>query len=444
MRTCWRILVGTAITHLFVGEAIAQASTYDRGIAELPMRLCRCLKGEDIHALDIDILYVGTLALYISLWQMGGNLVVDKVVIGTEGEVILPCGIFCSEIEIVRLLGCKILITIDIQCADHQELRILLFECRSPETAGIATTKDEVVEIVTEAQLASDMRGVFVREIIPATSTDKFPVIIDGPVILGEEIGRILMIGTSSLKLIRQEVVTHIVTANGEDAVLAIGVVIEGANAVLHIGIVADVLIIFPVIVGLVVLVEVIHHLEVVTRGDIPFAPEATAEVAITIRNDGILLILTEEISHMSYELQVVERSPYKAVFYVPRLTAIHLAEFAVVMHIGTDGIGIDVCMLQTRNVVEASLIQSEETAIALFLMVSPAGVDIQHPRLLRLLRDDIYDATDGIGAIEGRGGTFDNLDMVDISHIETHEISILHCLTSQALTIKEDEDTLA
>ena len=32
---------------------------------------------------------------------------------------------------------------------------------------------------------------------------------------------------------------------------------------------------------------------------------------------------------------------------------------------------------------------------------------------------------------------------MVNISHVETQEISILHRLTSQTLTIKEDEDAL-
>ena len=191
------------------------------------------------------------------------------------------------------------------------------------------------------------------------------------------------MIGTSTLKLIRQEVVTHIVTANGEDAVLAIGVVIEGANAVLHIGIVADVFLVFLVIVRFVVLVEVINHFEVVTRRYVPFTPDAAAEVAIAIGDDGILLILTEEIAYVTNKFQVVDRMPHKAVLEIPCLAPIYLAEFAVIVHVGANGVGVDVCVLYARDIVELSLVQSEETSIALFLMVSPAGIYIQHPRLL-------------------------------------------------------------
>ena len=197
MRACRCILVGTAVAHLFVGVAIAQAGTDDGGIAELPLRLCRCLEGKDIHALDIDILYVVTLALHINLRQMGGNLVVDKVVVGADGEVILPYGIFCSEIEVVGFLGSKILIAIDIDGAHHQELRILLLEGRGPETAGIATTNGEVVEIIAEAEFACDMRAALVREIIPTSCSNQLPAVVDSPVVLGKEVCGVLMIGTS-------------------------------------------------------------------------------------------------------------------------------------------------------------------------------------------------------------------------------------------------------
>ena len=159
--------------------------------------------------------------------------------------------------------------------------------------------------------------------------------------------------------------------------------VIEGADAVLHIGIVADVFLVFPVVIGLVVLVEVIHHLEVVAGSDVPFAPETAAEVAIAIWNDRVLLVLTEEIPKMTDELQVIDRPPYEAVLYIPCLATIHLTEFAVVIHIGTDSVGVDICMLHTRDIIETPFVESEEAAIALFLMVSPTGIDIQHPRLL-------------------------------------------------------------
>ena len=85
----------------------------------------------------------------------------------------------------------------------------------------------------------------------------------------------------------------------------------------------------------------------------------------------------------MSYEFQIVERSPHEAVLYIPCLATIHLTEFAVVIHIGTDSIGVDICMLQAHNIIETPLVQSEDTTITLFLMIRPASIHIQHPRLL-------------------------------------------------------------
>ena len=79
------------------------------------------------------------------------------------------------------------------------------------------------------------------REPVEAQSGDEIYFLVRIPVELGEGVRRMLSMATIILELVRHQVISHIVDAGGQDVLAPKGMVIERAERVLHVAVIAHV-----------------------------------------------------------------------------------------------------------------------------------------------------------------------------------------------------------
>ena len=99
--------------------------------------------------------------------------------------------------------------------------------------------------------------------------------------------------------------------------------------------------------------------------------------------------------------------------------------------------------MVHVERIAPPAATTLQGQSIALLVMFGQTHVKTGGEILGCLLGDDVDDATIGIAAIECRGRTLHNLDVIDVVHRQTREIDIVHRLSCQALTIHKDEHAL-
>ena len=167
-------------------------------------------------------------------------------------------------------------------------------------------------------------------------------------------------------------------------------------------------------------------------------------EVTIALGRLHATLHLTEKIAAAPREPQLVRRLPDGFVGKVPGTVAEDGGDGACDSPVST----VHVIVVLRRPVhVEhiappaASTLQSQ--SIALLVVFGETHVERSTEFLCCFLSDNVDNATIGIAAVECRGSSFDDFDMVDVIHRQAREVYVVHRLACETLTIYEDEHTL-
>ena len=124
------------------------------------------------------------------------------------------------------------------------------------------------------------------------------------PVELCEGVGRMLRVASVVRELVGHQVVAHVVAADGEDVLARKGVVVERAQGVLHVAVIAHVTRRGDQIVALVVLVKGIGEFQIVGPGDGVISFQTAREAAVTVPDALRSIPLPEEITGPGREAQ--------------------------------------------------------------------------------------------------------------------------------------------
>ena len=78
---------------------------------------------------------------------------------------------------------------------------------------------------------------------------------------------------------------------------------------------------------------------------------------------------------------------------------------------------------------------------MSLVVVYSKTGIEVQVPRIIRSLGDNIDYAADGIRAIQCRSCPFHDLHPLHVVQVEAVIIYIVQCLSRQAFAVYQEED---
>ena len=154
---------------------------------------------------------------------------------------------------------------------------------------------------------------------------------------------------------------------------------------------------------------------------------------------------LAEEVAYPSANLHIARRRPHQLVFQIQRSVAIHRGDDSCdgvrrTVHVEV----VHVCIVGREHIAEALAVETERSAVALLVVSGQSAVHVQRPRLVSLLRYDIYHAARGIAAVKRRCGSFHYFYAFHVVHIETCEVHIVHRLAGKPLPVDEEEHALS
>ena len=222
--------------------------------------------------------------------------------------------------------------------------------------------------------------------------------------------------------------------------------VIERAERVLHVAVIAHVAATGHEVVALVVLVERVRKFQIVLVRDGVVSFQSTREAAVTVPEAFRGVALAEEIAGPRRESQSLRGGEYQTLLDIEHGVSVDVAVIAdlrVVRAFGkVDGVNRGV--LHVGHGVEASPVESRRAAVPLFVVRAVASVDIYRPRLLRLAADDIHHAAHGIRAVERRRSPFHDFDALHVIHVQAAVIHVVERFARQALPVDEEQHRVA
>ena len=237
-----------------------------------------------------------------------------------------------GEIEIMTLLRLQIGIADEhIAHITHIEVHIHLLERGCTETAGIISAEGHPRELIHQGQTLNE--GFLRRggEIVVAHTAHDIQAVGDIPVKLRKAIDIVLRMTGIINKLIRGEIVVHIISTQNQ-TILTKGMMVEGMSHMLPIAVVVVVGAgAVGLEVGLVVLIKGIRQFEVA-----PCVPRVlalqTSTIGIEMVVVGIALAGAEEVAAAPYERQTVRSAPRQPFLDVIGLLSVETAQVGVIV----------------------------------------------------------------------------------------------------------------
>ena len=375
-----------------------------------------------------------------------GDPVVHQIVESRHGEVVPPGHILGRKREVVARLGFQIGISINHEDIAHVEVHMHLLERRGTEPARIGGTERAVPDLVHRAELRRKVRKARFGEVVEAHAGDEVELPVRIPVELREGVGRMLRMAAVAGELVGHQVVAQVVAADGEDVFLRKGMVVERAQGVLHVAVIAHVARCGNQVVALVVLVEGIGEFQIVGWRHRPIALQPAREAAVAVSDALRSIPLAKEVTRPGRELQSLGRGEDEPLLDVERRGAVDGTVIADLRIIGAlrEVDGVDRGVLHVGRRVEPALIEPDRSAVTLFVVGAVAAVQVDRPRLLRLAADDVHHAADGIRPVERRDGPLDDLDAPDVVHVQAAVIHVVERLARQPLAVDKEQHRIA
>ena len=173
------------------------------------------------------------------------------------------------------------------------------------------------------------MREFRFREPVEAQSGDEIEFLVRVPVELGEGICRMLGMAAVALKLVRHQVIAHIVAAGGQDVLACEGVVVKCADGMLYVAVIAHVTVTGHEVVALVVLVERVRKFQIVLICDGVVSFQSTREAAVAVFEALRGVALAEEIACPRRKSQSFRNGEYQTLLDIERGVAVDGAVIA-------------------------------------------------------------------------------------------------------------------
>ena len=290
------------------------------------------------------------------------------------------------------------------------------------------------------------MREACRRKMVEAQARNEVEPPVRVPVELCEGIGRMLRMAAVVRKLVGHQVVTHVVTADGKDVFPGEGMVVERAQGVLHVAVVAHVARRGDQIVALVVLVEGIGEFQIIGRRNGPVALQSTREASVAVPDTLRCVALAKEVPSPCGQFQFVGGREYEPFLDIERRIAV---DGAVIADLGVVGSfrqidGIDRGILHVGHRVEPALIEPDRAAVTLLVVGAVAAVQVDRPRLPGFTADDVHHTSDGIRPVERRSGPLDDLNAPDVIHVQTTVVDIVERFARQPLAVDKKQYRIA
>ena len=385
-----RLAIGDVHVGVGIREAHAQAAGILGGYVGV--------QPGDVHLGDVGVDHS-----VAALVPHGGDAVVHQVEISGQGDVVAAFQVFGGEREVLAAFGLQVLVAVYHEDVRHVEVHVHFLQRGGAESAGVGGAERAVAPFVHDAEFRRGVLHVGFGIIVEADRRHHVEVADGVQVELGEGVGGVLLVVAVVGELVAHQVVAHEVASHGKGVLVVHRIVVEGAYGVLHVGIVAQVIVLRRVVVALVVLVEAVRQFQVAPLVEGIVAPEPSRKVAVAVLARCALVTFAEEVSQPSGQLQPVGRGIDEAFLEVPRAVAVHAAEvvlLAVLAHGAYfDGVGGGV--LHVEAVLEVTCAEGEGASVTLVVVRAVLSVQVQCPRLGSFLGDEVDHSAHGVRAIE-------------------------------------------
>ena len=96
--------------------------------------------------------------------------------------------------------------------------------------------------------------------------------------------------------------------------------------------------------------------------------------------------------------------------------------------------------VLEGSGTVDLSGVEAYHTTIALLIVGTITGVEIDTPRLSLIAADNVHHSSHGIGTVQGGCTTLDNFNTTHVVEIQTVVVNVVKGFTGKAFTVHKKE----